>query len=125
MVNTICGAWPKCSWLLQATTHQQVEFLVGTAEFDVRFQGDRVVALHQRIQEFVDRDRLLRRIALGEIIAFEHACNRVLRGQLDHVGRGHLSEPFAVETHFGALAIEHLEHLLGIGLRVREHVIAR
>jgi hypothetical protein len=37
----------------------------------------------------------------------------------------HLPEPFAVEAHLGALAIEHLEHLFGVGLRIGQHVLAR
>ena len=64
---------------LQAAAHQQVELLVGAAELDVGLQRHRVVALHQRIQELVDRDRLLRGVALGEIVALEHARDGVLR----------------------------------------------
>jgi hypothetical protein len=111
--------------LLQLPADQQVELLVGAAEFDVGLQGDRVVALHQRIQELMDRDRLSTFIALVEIVALEHARDRVLRRQLDHVGSAHRAEPFRVEAQFGALAIEHLVDLGRVGFGVRLHVLAR
>ena len=111
--------------LLQAAPHQQIELLVGSAELDIGFQRDRVVALDQRIEELVDRDRLLGRVALGEIVALEHARNSVLAGQLDHVGSAHLAEPLGIESHLGALAIEHLEDLIGVGRRVGRDVLGR
>jgi transposase len=67
-------------------------------------------------------------LATGELAktdAIEHARHGVLAGEADHVRGQHLAEPFAVEPHLGALAIEHLEHLLGIGpsgLRVARSV---
>ena len=45
--------------LLQRAAHQQVELLVGAAELDIGLQRHRVVALHQRIQEFMQRDGLV------------------------------------------------------------------
>ena len=50
---------------LQLAADQQVELLVGAAQLDVGLERDRVVALHQRVQELVDRDRLsaLKRLA--------------------------------------------------------------
>ena len=38
--------------------------------------------------------------------------------QLDHVGGRHLAEPFGIEADFGALTIQHLEHLIGVGPRI-------
>src|SRR3546814_7407534 len=35
-----------------------------------------------------------------------------------------LAEPFAVETQLGPVAVEHLEHLVGVGARVGLHVLA-
>ncbi|KAG0735816.1 hypothetical protein G6F24_018585 [Rhizopus arrhizus] len=86
--------------LLQAAAHQQVELLVGTAKLDVGFQGHRVVALHQRVQGLVDGDGLLGGVALGEVVALEHARHGVLAGQADHVGRAHLAEPLRIEADF-------------------------
>ena len=70
------------------------------------------------------RDRLLRGVALGEVVAFQHARHGVLGRQPDHVGRGHLAEPLGIESQFGALAVQHLVDLLGIGLGIGEHVFA-
>ena len=39
---------------LQVTSNEQVEFLVRTSHLDVHGQPDRVIPLHQRIEEFQD-----------------------------------------------------------------------
>ena len=110
---------------LQAAPHQQVEFLVGAAQLHVGLQGDRIVALHQRIQEFMDGDRLLRGVALGEIVTLQHAGHGELAGQLDHVRGRHLAEPLGIEAQLGLFAIQHLEHLVGVGAGIGLHVFAR
>ena len=79
---------------LQLASHQQVEFLVCAADFEVGFQRDRVVALHQRVEEFVDRDWLVVFVAFAEIVALQHARDGMGRGELDHVGRGQFVHPF-------------------------------
>ena len=83
---------------LQLAADQQVEFLVGAAELDVGLERDRVVALRQRIEEFVDRDRLLALIALGEVVALQHPRDRVLRRELDHAVRAERRQPLRVVT---------------------------
>ena len=50
-----CGSWPYS--LLQVAADEQVELLVGAAELEVALERDRVVALHQRVQELVHADR--------------------------------------------------------------------
>ena len=112
-------------FLLQLATDQQIEFLVGATELDVGLQRDRVVTLHERIEEFVDRDGLPALVTLVEIIALEHARDGVFGGQLDHGGSIHCAKPFRVEAQFGLLAIEHFVYLRRVGFRVREHVVAR
>ena len=44
---------------LQFAADQQVELLVGAAQFDVGLQRHRVVTLHQRVEELMDGDRLV------------------------------------------------------------------
>ena len=73
----------------------------------------------------MDRDRLLRLVALGEVVALEHARDGVLRGEPDHVRGAHRAEPFGVETHLGAFAVEDLEDLVGVGLGVALDLLAR
>ena len=104
---------------LQLAADQQVELLVGAAELDVRLKRHRVVALRERIEEFVDRDRLLGRVALGEIVALEHARHRVFRRELDHAVGAERHQPFGVERHLGLFAVEDQEHLVGVCTSVR------
>ena len=70
---------------------QQIEFLVGAAQLHVRPQRDRVVALRQRIEELVDGDGLAGLVALGEVVALEHARHGVVRRELHDLGRGELA----------------------------------
>ena len=79
--------------LLQLASHQQVEFLVSAADFEVGLQRHRVIALHQRIEEFVDCDRLVAFVAFTKIVALQHARDGMGRGEPDHVGRGQLVHP--------------------------------
>ena len=65
----------------QFAAHQQVELLIGAAEFDVALEGDRVIALHHRVEQFVDADRLLFLEALVEVLALEHLRDGELCGQ--------------------------------------------
>ena len=58
---------------LQFTPDEQIEALIGSAEFQICLQGDRIVALHERVQEFVHRDRQFFLEALGKIIALHRA----------------------------------------------------
>ena len=102
---------------LHLAADQQVEFLVGPAQLDVRLQRHRVVSLRQRIQELVDRDRLAALVALGEIVALQHARHRVPRRQLDHPVGAERREPFRIERDLGLLAVEDQEHLVRVGLR--------
>ena len=78
---------------LQLPAHQQVKFLVGATEFHVGFHRHGIVALHQRIQKFVDRYRLVALVALVEIVALKHARDGVGGGELDHVRRIHFVHP--------------------------------
>ena len=71
MVSTTWGSWPSCSCSVAA--HQVVEELVGAAELDVGPDLDRVPALEQRVEELDQRDRRAARVALGEVVALEHA----------------------------------------------------
>src|SRR2546429_5309320 len=50
---------------------QQIELLIGAAQLHVRAHGDRVVALRERIEKFMDRDGLAALVALGEVIALQ------------------------------------------------------
>ena len=111
--------------LLQLAPHQQVELLVGAAEFDIGLHGHGIVALAQRVEEFVDGDRLAAGVALGEVVALEHARDGVARGELDHAGGADRLEPGGVEADLGLLRVEDLEHLGTVGVGVLQDLLAR
>src|SRR5688572_5699560 len=68
----------------------------------------------------MDRDWLATLIALGEIIALQHARDRVLRREPNQPDRAHLVHPVRVEDDARFVGIENLENLLlissGVGL---------
>jgi len=82
-----CGSW-------QLAANQQVEFLIGTAQFKVGLQGYRIVTLHQRIEEFMHRNRCAFLEAFGEVVALHHARHSVARGQLNHAAAAKRIAPF-------------------------------
>ena len=111
--------------LLHFAPHQQIEFLVRAAHFDVAFERHRIVSLGQRIQQLVHRNRHAFRVALGEIVALQDARHGVFRAQPDHVFEAQLVQPFAVEADLGFFRIENLEDLRLVGLGVGLDLLAR
>ncbi|KPX14621.1 Adenosylhomocysteinase [Pseudomonas syringae pv. delphinii] len=109
---------------LKLTPHQQIEFLIGAAQFDVSLQGHGVITLHQRVKELMDGNGLVAFIALVEIIALKHSRNRVLRGQANEIGRAEFVHPRRVERHLGLGRIENFEDLRLVGFGVIENLLA-
>ena len=70
------------------------ERLIAAPELHVRFHGDRVLRLEERIQELHDRDRLALCVSLGEVVAFEHPGDGVRRGEAEDRLHVHRLEPF-------------------------------
>jgi hypothetical protein len=103
---------------LQFTAQQQIEQLVRAAQFDIRLDHDGIVGLDQRIEEFHQRDGLLRGISLGEIVAGEHLRHRHMRGETDHLLEAHRRKPLRIEPDFRFGRVENFEHLFFIGLGV-------
>ena len=110
--------------VLQFAAHQQVELLVGAAEFDVALERDRVVALHHGIEQFVHADRLLFLEALVEVLALEHLRDGELGGQADEAFVVELEEPLGVVADFGLVAVENLEDLRLVGFGVGVELLA-
>ena len=106
-------------------TDNQIELLIGTAEFDIRFGRDRVVTLHQRIHKFMQRNRPSFGITFLEIIAFQHACDRIFRCERQNVGKIHFTEPFAVEMDFRFIAIQNFKNLIFVRLRIGQDLFFR
>ena len=103
---------------------QEVEALVGAADLDVGFNRDRVVGLHDRVQELGQRDGRVPGEALGEVVALEQAGDRHRPRQPHRLGKGERPEPLPVLPHLGLVAIEDPEGLVGEkgGVRV-EHLV--
>ena len=109
---------------LQLAADEQIELLIGAPQLDVGHHRHRVVALHQRVEKLVDRDRLVRPVALAEIVALEHARDRVARRQADHALRAELVRPLRVKQDLRLVGIEDLERLLPVRRRVRLDLLA-
>jgi len=111
--------------LLQLSSDQEVEFLVGAAEFHVRFHRHRVISLAQRIQQLVNGDRLSVSVALGEIIALEHPCDGMQSRQANQTRRTQRIEPDGIEADLGPAGIENLEYLLLVSPGVFDDLLSR
>ena len=64
-------------------------------------------------------------VALGEVVALEHAGHRVFRRKLDHPRRTHGVHPGRVELDSGQRRVEDLENLCLVRLRVRLDLVGR
>jgi len=106
--------------LLYVAANEVVEGLVGAAKLYVAFDHNRVVALHQGVEEFVGIDVDVGGEALLEGIALEHLGDGLFGGNLDKLNKGQFGEPFAVvpdfEFFFGG--VEDFAGLLEVGFCV-------
>ena len=100
------------------TAHEQIELLIGATQFDVGLERHRVVALHQRVEEFVDADRVASVETLVKVVALHHARHGVAAGELDHAARAQLVTPLAVVANLGSGWVEHAAGLLVVGFGV-------
>src|SRR4051794_20652404 len=66
----------------------------------------------------MDRDRMTLLIALGEVVALEHARNRVLSRKTQHAFGAELVQPAGVEFQTRLFWIEDLGYLRLVGLGV-------
>ena len=110
---------------LQFAADEEVEALIGPAQFEVGFERDRVVALHERIEKLVHGDGELFGVALGEVFTFEKTRERVARGELNETHGAEGVGPFGVVADFGLLEVEHVAGLREVGFGVRRDLFAR
>ena len=109
---------------LHLAPDQQVELLIGAAQLDIGLHGHGVIALDQRIQEFMDGDRLPALVAVAEILALQHAGDGMLGGQTDQFAGAHGAHPATVEHDQGLFRMQNLENLLLVGFGVLDHLVA-
>ena len=109
---------------LDVAAQQEVELLVRAPELHVGAHRDRVVALHERIEQLQHGHGLARGEALGEVVALEDLRDGGRARETEELLHGHV-EPLGVEAHLGLLAVEDLEGLLRVRARVRVDLVAR
>ncbi len=105
---------------LEVAADEEVEELVGAAEFDVGADFDGVPALHDGVLDFVEADFAAGFDAIAEVFALEHLLEGDAAVEADHFGEGHLAKPGAVVDDFGAVAVEDFEDLIGVSAGVVE-----
>jgi len=98
--------------------HEQVEFLVGTAQLQISLQGHRVIALHEWVQELVHADRRVGMEAIVKVVALHHARHGVLGCELNHAHGAQWNTPLTVVANFGFGGVQHQRGLLVIRLGV-------
>ena len=111
--------WLHAHLLHELAAGKQVEQLVGAAELHIGLDDDRVVGLHERVEEFVQADGLAVGVAVVEVVALKDAGHReVAREASTGPPCSSAEQPFGVVAQCGLLGIEDLERLVDIGLCV-------
>jgi hypothetical protein len=110
--------WFLAELALEFAADQQVPVLVRTAEFDVGFDRDRVVALEQRVEQFVHVDRHPVLEPLAEVVTFEDSRHGVAGGDVDDVRTSQRLGPFRVAPELTSVRIKDAKHLLAVPLHV-------
>ena len=98
---------------LEVAADEVVEGLVRSAKFDVRFDHHGVPALHERVHELVDVDRLAGFVAFLECVAFEHAGDGHFLAEFESVDKVHGVQPFGVVADFEFVR-GHVENFAGL-----------
>ena len=96
---------------LEVATHEDVEKLIGAADFHVGADDHGIPALHDRVLDFVEMDGLAAVDAAFEILALEHLLEGHAGVEFHDLLKGHHLEPFAIEDGARAAGIEDFESL--------------
>ncbi len=70
----------------QCASRQSVEYLVGAAELGIDVHGHAVIALHQRVHEFMEMDRRAFLEALLVHVALDHLLDGEIGSDIEDVG---------------------------------------
>ena len=82
-------------------------------------------ALHERVQQLVQRDGALFREPLLKVVAFENLFDGDVRGEPDEAVRAELVHPARVEINDGLFRVEQFEDLRLVCFSVRVYLLAR
>ncbi len=91
---------------LEVSADEEVVGLLCGAEFDVGFDHDGVVALHEAIDEFVEENWVCGFESFFEGVAFQCSVDGELGGEANGVEEGHFGEPLAVSDDLGERDVE-------------------
>ena len=122
VIRTICGGWPdsRC----RSRPRSRLNFWSVPPSSTSASQRHGVVALRQRIEQFVQRDGLFLLEALVKVLALQHLRDSEFRGQADHPLEAQLVQPLGVVADLGLFGVENLENLLLVGFGVRVDLFA-
>ena len=107
------------------TASKQVEQLVGAAQLNICLDNHRVICLHDGIQELVEADWQLGRVAVMEVIALENASNGEVGSDLQKVFHAQGKNPFGIITKGGLFGVKNLEGLVNVSLSVFLNLFTR
>jgi hypothetical protein len=110
---------------LKISAHQDIELLVGAAKLYVRFERYGVVGHHERVEDFVQRERAILFEPLLKIVALQDLSHGDVRGELDEAGGAERVHPARVKIDDRLFRVEQLEDLRFVGLGVGFYLFAR
>ena len=104
---------------MKVPTHHNVELLLGATYTRHRSREDgRVVALADRVEQFVRVDWQASRIAVGEVVALQDSRDCGLRHERDDIIQVEFAQPVAVEDDLRLRRVEDLVVLVGVSLGI-------
>jgi uncharacterized protein YrzB (UPF0473 family) len=95
----------KSERMEESSSSEEIEVLIIAPELDITrsilaSDRDTIISLHDRIEEFLERDAFSCLISLGEIISIEHLCHREVLRKFTDSCEVHLIESFAIVIDF-------------------------
>ena len=97
---------------LDGAAGHQVEELVGAANLQIGLEGVGVVALHERVEELVQADRLALGVAQRKVLALQHLRHGEVWREVDDVLEAQLAQPIAVVAPLHLVDVEDTADLL-------------
>src|SRR5271157_2420215 len=109
--------------LLQVARYQQTEELLGSSEFDIGPDLDRIPALHEGIEALMEIDWLFGGDSLGEVFAGAHLAQGHVPHQVENLEERPFREPVAVVVNLRSVQVDDpadlLEVIAGVGFHLR------
>src|SRR5437868_411066 len=81
---------------LQFAANQKIKFLIGATKFDIGFDFHRIHCLCQRIEEFMQGNRLLFVESLMKIFPLEHLADSITSCKFYHIRESEFPKPIII-----------------------------